>query len=165
MKSTSRRIVLTTGLAASVLAVSNSFTPASAATYWTFKSKQNGKCLTGSSSGKVWVAGCNGGKTQQWDWIGSGKIYNQLKNRSAGTCLTTDWKTYNNSLWLGSCNSARPKSQLFSFSNGHIHAYDIGSWSFYRLRTSPSGNAAVYSSHIVSSGIAEKYFQWKGSHN
>lgn len=164
MKITSRpaRLALTTGLAASLVAVSGSLTPASAAAvYWTFKSGQSGKCLTGSSTGKVWVAGCTGGKTQQWDWIGGGRTYNELKNRATGTCLTTDWKTYNNAVWLSRCNSSRPASQLFGYGDGYIGAYDsLGDMWFYRLRTSPSGSAAVYSSHITYANVADKYYKW-----
>ncbi|MCO6003678.1 RICIN domain-containing protein [Actinoallomurus purpureus] len=151
------RLALTAGLAASFLTISGSFTSASAATYWTFKSRQNGRCLTGSTSGKAWVAGCTGGSTQQWDWVGSGSRYNQLKNRATGTCLTTDFKTYNNALWLSTCSSSRPPGQLFGYEDGYIGAWDF---SAYRLRTSPSGSDAVYSSDITYAGIADGYYQW-----
>jgi hypothetical protein len=156
-----RRLAATTGLATALLAASGWFTPASAApTYWTFKSSESRECITGSSTGRVWVAGCSGAGSQQWDWIGSDREWNKLKNRATGTCLTTDFRSYNNAVWLSSCSSSRPAGQLYSLSDGYLGAYDFS----YRLRTSPSGSGAVYQSDIAYAGVADKYYKWAGSH-
>lgn len=163
MKIVSRlaRAALTTGLAASLLAGSGWFTPASAApTYWTFKSKESGGCLIGSSTGKVWAGTCNGSASQQWDWIGTAPEFNQLKNRATGNCLTTDWHTYNNALWQAPCNSG-DAGQRYSYEENYIGA---GIDFFWRLRTSPSGSVAVYNSDITYAGIADKYYRWTGTH-
>ncbi|WP_129843710.1 RICIN domain-containing protein [Streptomyces sp. RFCAC02] len=165
-----RRSVIVAGLAALLLALSGTLSTASAATtYWTFKSSHNGRCLTGSSSGAVWVASCNGGSSQQWDWVGTGRSYlgqsyHMLKNRAAGECLMTDFKTDRNSVWLSACDG--DEVGLW-WSNDVPNQLDLYS-STNSLRVSPSGSDAVYTSDWLvdenAYGIPYSSHSWSRSH-
>jgi hypothetical protein len=69
------------------------------ATYWTFKNKKTGTCLTAGKVdngkdkyGKAFLRACprNGSDYQKWDWVEVDGYpdYKYLKNKRTGLCLT-----------------------------------------------------------------------------
>ncbi|WP_129842937.1 ricin-type beta-trefoil lectin domain protein [Streptomyces sp. RFCAC02] len=160
MKMTLRRgrLALAAAFAALLLCVTGTMTTASAATtYWTFKNHANGKCLTASSSNKVWVATCTGGTSQQWDFVGPNNDW--LKNRATGRCMTTDMETHRNAVWTTTCSATYSPARWQYYSNS-VFTYPYGD----NLRTSPSGSSAVYSVDAWDDAPLE-YSEWTGSHN
>jgi hypothetical protein len=129
---------------------------AASATLWTFRNHGNGKCLTASSSGSVWVASCNGSSSQRWDWVGP--YNNWLKNAATGQCLTTDDLSQRNAVWTTRCSTGYAED--FMYYNNYLVATDYYAY----LRTSDSGSSAVYSTGYLSQ-TPRAYYQWTGSHN
>jgi hypothetical protein len=145
-----KRATLGAALAALFLAVAGTLSRASAATtatYWTFRSDYNGNCLTGSATtSRVWTSPCDGGPSQQWDWVGTGRTYqnstyHMLKNRHSGECLMTDFASDRNAVWQSACDGN--ETGLW-WSNDVPYQLDVLS-SNNSLRISPA-SSAVYSS-------------------
>lgn len=76
-----------------------------AASYWKFKSKKAGTCLTGGKKGSAFLSKCSGSsRYQQWHWVKSSKPYKSLKNRATGGCLETKNSKVKRPVWAGKCN-------------------------------------------------------------
>jgi hypothetical protein len=152
-----RRAALVAATAALLLAGSGALSTSSAAsaTLWTFKNQANGKCLTASSTGRVWVASCNGSSSQRWDWVGPTNDW--LKNAATGQCLTTDYETHRNAVWTTTCRESSAERWMY-YSNS-LFTYPAGT----DLRTSPSGSAAVYTVDAWDDAPLS-YSTWTGSH-
>ncbi|WP_165953626.1 ricin-type beta-trefoil lectin domain protein [Streptomyces sp. 8K308] len=155
-----KRSVFVAACVAMLFTASGSLTSASAANvYWTFKNHGNGKCLTASSQGTVWVAACTGGRTQQWDFWG-GSEYAILQNRETGQCLRTDAKSDRNAVWTTACD-VNHAGQYWSLQSGRIRAWAHEGG---QLRTSPSDSNAVYNQRPSDSDVPAAYYTWTGTH-
>jgi hypothetical protein len=168
-----KRSALGAGLAALFVAGSGalSATPASAAaTYWTFKSAYNGECLNGSATtAAVWTAPCNGGPSQQWDWIGAVENWNgryqKLQNRHSGECLMSDSESGGgrNAVWQSNCNQ-NTTNLYWSFDGGNELSFPYVDNS---LRVAASSSDAVYCSSPLwdaASDLPYLTHVWRGSH-
>lgn len=92
--------------------------PASAATtYWKFKNIETQQCLTGGSSGVVYLRSCIVSNYQEWDWYGTG-LYKLLKNRGSELCLMTDDKggdDAKNGVWTSRCDTTNNPGQRWAW--------------------------------------------------
>lgn len=162
------RLTVPMGLAALMLTVAGSMSPASATTYWSYMNDHEGNCLTSSTvSDSVWSDTCNDSlNTRNWYW-GSysvdidGHTWRQLVSKANGGCLSTDNKTLANAVWAGDCGSNA--ALLWSADGNRIRNYLYGTY----LRTSDNGNAVYVSplSVINSNGIDASAFVWWGAHS
>ncbi|MEJ3746876.1 RICIN domain-containing protein [Actinomycetes bacterium KLBMP 9797] len=167
-----KRFALAAGLAALFVAGSGALSPgtaSAAATYWTFKSAHNGKCLNGSATtSAVWTAACNGGPSQQWDWIGAVENWNgryqKLRNRHSGECLMSDSESGGgrNAVWQSNCNQ-NTTYLYWSFDGGRELSFPFVDNS---LRVAESSSDAVYCSSPTWDypDIAYVTHVWHGSH-
>jgi hypothetical protein len=134
-----------------------------APTYWQFQNSRFGTCLTAGDSGSAYATVCQGWNRQQWDWIGDGAWYKQLRNRETGKCLMTDAKSDINAVWTSDCNSSAT-GQMWYYDSADFELYaNVGGVTGGYLRTSDIKDA-VYTSQRNTS-IADSYYTWFGTHN
>ncbi|MCO6009027.1 RICIN domain-containing protein [Actinoallomurus purpureus] len=133
-------------------------TPAHADTFWTFKNRQTGKCLTfGTSS--VWATSCNGSTNQQWDWVPSNydNGFDLLRARGTDQCLRTDKKTSKNSTWLSTCDR-NAWGELFQY---QYSTQAFVTADFYYVTMDPGSSQGVYTESPTPGGY---YSYWYGTH-
>lgn len=165
------RATVVAALATLLLAASGTVTQASAATtYWTFKSRYNGHCLTGSASTTaVWTAPCTGGPSQQWYWYGTrevygGESYRMLRNRHSGDCLMTDFESGGgrNAVWQSSCSNQTSTREWTNDSPDLLQPPYVNN----SLRVSPASNAVYTNDPLFSHSNDIPYLAhtWSRSH-
>lgn len=154
-----KRLAVVAALGA-VITGATATTAQAAPTYWKFKNRYTGDCLTAGTSGKAYMAGCSSSTYQQWDWVGSG-LYQQVKNRATGRCLMTDYKTEVNAVWTSACKSVNGQRWHY-FGNTEMF-YNQGNGSNTALRTSSPSSAAVYACKLCNGW--ETALEWIGTHN
>lgn len=117
--------------------------PAEAVTYGRLINARTGTCLTAGDSGVVFVSRCTGNIHQQWrGGARNPSGFHLVVNRATGKCLSTDYRTTVNAVWLGSCVMNSGKLWKYSNSSGTLLNGDQHS----HLRTS-SRAGAVYSDY------------------
>ncbi|MHC3471899.1 hypothetical protein ACYF6T_24820 [Streptomyces sp. 7R007] len=164
---TTLRLTVPVGLAALTLVATGALTPASAATYWTFRNDYEGTCLTASgTTDSVWTAACDDSlASRNWYWSSdeltdiNGVAFHRLVSKVNGKCLTTDQKTATNVVWTSTCGGS---SGQFWRGSDSLTNYDGD-----LLRSSSNGDA-VYASPISvvnQYGIEPERFIWWGAHD
>jgi hypothetical protein len=160
------RLTVPMGLAALMLTVAGSMSPASATTYWVYQNAYEGNCLTASTSTEsVWSGACNQGIGTYWFWGSetwydtySQRTYRRLVSAANGECVTTDTKTDINAVWMSPCGSGSGH-QFWNADYNDLHNLDGND-----LRTSANGDA-VYSTPWGQSGIETARWTWYGTHS
>ncbi|WP_238155711.1 RICIN domain-containing protein [Kribbella soli] len=129
--------------------------PAQAVSYRPLMNVHTGTCLTAGDSGVVFVSRCTGNTHQQWTaGAKNASGFYLLRNRATGKCLSTDYRTRVNAVWVGSCVMNSGKLWKFNSSSGDFLNGDLNS----NLRTS-SRAGAVYSDY--NHDLDSSYYRWR----
>ncbi|WP_405905130.1 RICIN domain-containing protein [Streptomyces sp. NBC_00828] len=163
---TSLRLALSTGIAALMLIIAGTLSPASAATAtWMYMNDLGQPCLTSSTaSSNIWVQySCSGNGATTWHWGSEtnswqGHTMRRLVSNASGDCLTTDYGADTNNVYGAPCGGGRT-GQFWTADNDQIQNQNTN-----YLRTSDSGDGVFTSpkSVIADYGINETRFVWWG---